>query len=560
MEGVVSAGVLMLRKQLVEAQDMAASAVQTALETSDRLQHALAEEARVKALNSDLVARNALLELQVEKMRRAAHGASSERSRRLIDQLELVYEELEASATEDEIAARAAAAKTTRIESFERKRAPRRVFPDDVPTERVVIASPKSCSCCGSDRLTKLGETVTRTFEKIPARHKVIETVRERFSCRDCETIMQPPAPFHVTPRGMFGPHFLASLVFEKYGMHNPLNRQRDRYAQEGITLSLSTLADNVGAVVSAIRPLFLLLEAHVLAGGRLHADDTTVPRLAKYKTDIARMWTYVRDDTPFAGGAPPAALFYYSRDRKGEHARAHLANWRGVLQADNFAGYNALFKPAGPEAPSIHASCWAHGRRYLFELADIATQMKRKPGKTPLVSPLAAQAVRRIDLIFAVERAINGKTADERLAVRKDVSAPLVKELELWMRETRRTLSRHDAVGKAINYMLNDWAGFTAFLDDGRICLTNNAAERALRAIALGRKAWLFVGSDRGGERAAVMYSLIASAKLNDVDPLAWLTDVLSRIADIPQNRLHELLPWYWKQMRELPAIGLAA
>ena len=435
----------MLRKQLVDAQDMAASAVQTALETSARLQHALAEEARVKAINSDLVARNALLELQVEKMRRAAHGTSSERSKRLIDQLELAYEELEASATEDEIAAQAAA-KTTTIESFERKRARRRAFPDDVPTERVVIASAKSCSCYGSDRLTKLGETVTRTLEKIPARHKVIETVRERFSCRDCETIMHPPAPFYVTPRGMFGAHFLASLVFEKYGMQNLLNRHRNRYAQEGITLSLSTLADNVGAVVSANRPLCMLFEGHVLGAGRLYADDTTVPRLAKNKTDIARMWSYVRDDTPFAGRAPPAALFYYSRDRKGELAQAHLANRRGILHADNFAGYNALFKPAGSEAPSIHASCWAHGRRSLFELADIATQMKRKPGKTPLVSPLAAEAVRSIDLIFAVERAINGKTAHERLAVRKDVAAPLVKELELWLRKTRSTLSRHDA------------------------------------------------------------------------------------------------------------------
>ena len=560
MEGVVSAEILMLRKSLADAQDMAALAVRNALETSERLLYAQAEEARVKAINSELLARNALLELQVEKMRRAAHGPSSERSQRLIDQLELAYEELEASATEDEIAAQAAAAKTTRIESFERKRATRRVFPDHLPTERVVIPSATSCSCCGSDKLTKLGEHVTQTLEKIPARHKIIETVRERFSCRECETIMQPPAPFHVTPRGMFGPHFLASLAFEKFGMHNPLNRQRDRYAQEGIELSLSTLADNIGAVVSAVRPLFMLLEAHVLGAERLHADDTTVPRLAKYKTDIARMWTYVRDDTPFAGGAPPAALFYYSRDRKGEHARAHLANWSGVLQADNFAGYNALFKPGGSGPPSTHASCWAHARRNLFELADIAKQLKRKKSGPVLISPLALEAVRRIDLIFAVEREINGKTAGDRLAVRKDLSVPLVNELERWMREKRSALSRHDAVGKAMNYMLSDWTGFTAFLSDGRICLTNNAAERALRAIALGRKAWLFVGSDRGGERAAVIYSLIASAKLNEVDPLAWLTDVLSRIADIPQNRLHELLPWHWKQLRALPANSLAA
>jgi len=517
-----------------------------------RAAEAEANAARVLAINADLIARNAHLELQNEKMRRVLHGPSSERSRRLIDQMELELEELEATATEDEIAAQQAAAKTTTVEAFTRKRQTRREFPSGLPVERIVIPADKNCPCCGSDNLSKLGESVIRALETVPAKHKIIETVRERFSCRSCQTITQPPAPFHVTPRAMFGPHFLASLAFNKFGLHQPLNSQRDRLESQGIPLSLSTLADQIGAIAAAVKPIFLLLEAHTFGAGRLHGDDTTVPRLAKYKTDIARMWTYVCDDAPFAGGRAPSALFYYSKDRKGEHSREHLAGYRGVLQADNYSGYNALYDPGRPEGAITHAACWAHARRYFFELADIAVQLKRKHGKRVVISPLAIEAVQRIDRIFAIERDINGSPAAERLAVRQTLSAPLVTELGDWMREQRRLLSSKDAVGKKMEYMLNAWPAFTAFLEDGRICLTNNAAERALRAIARGRKAWLFVGSDRGGKRAAMMYTLIATCKLNDVDPLVWLTDVLTRIADISQNRLNELLPWNWKKLRE--------
>jgi transposase len=525
-----------------------------------RAAEAEAEAARVKAINADLTARNAHLELQNEKMRRAMHGPSSERSRRLLDQMELEFEELEATATEDEIAAQQAAAKTTTVKAFTRTRTTRREFPAHLPVERVVIPAAEACPCCGSDKLSKLGEDVTRSLEKIPAQHKIVETVRERFSCRACQAITQPPAPFHVTPRGMFGPHFLASLAFQKYGLHQPLNSQRDRLESEGIALSLSTLADQIGAIAAAVKPVFLLIEAHARSAGRLHGDDTTVPRLAKYKTDIARIWTYLCDDRPFGGERPPAAVFYYSRDRKGEHSRAHLAGYHGILQADNYAGFNALFDPGRSDKPLIHAACWAHARRKLFELADIATQLKRKPGKRVVISPLAVEAVQRIDRIFHIEHGINGKPAAERLAARQTLSAPLVEELGHWMREQRSLLSSNDAVGKAMNYMLNDWQGFTAFLSDGRICLTNNAAERALRAVARGRRAWLFVGSDRGGERAAMMYTLIATCALNDVDPLVWLTDVLARIANLPQTRLHELLPWNWKRLREQQDLAQAA
>jgi hypothetical protein len=297
------------------------------------------------------------------------------------------------------------------------------------------------------------------------------------------------------------------------------------------------------------MQPIFERIEAHVFAAERLHGDDTTVPVLAKGKTDIGRCWTYVRDDRPFAGPAPPAAVFYYSRNRRGEHPQGHLARWAGVLQADAYGGYDALYVAGRTYGQIFQAPCWAHGRRKFFELADIAEATRRKSrGKAAVVSPVAVEAVRRIDALFDIERAANGRPTAERLVVRQTLSAPRVVELETWMRDQRAKLSRHDPVAKALDYMLTRWPAFTRFLDDGRICLTNNAAERALRGIALGRKAWLFCGSDRGGQRAAVMYSLIVTCKLNEVDPQAWLADVLARIAEHPVKALDELLPWNWR------------
>ena len=522
----------------------------------------MAEAARVRAINADLLARNAHLELMNEQMRHDKYGTSSESSRRLLSQMELVFEELEATATADEILAVLAAAKTTTVTAFTRTRTTRRDFAAHLPREPVVIAAPEQCPCCGSDNLSQLPPTITETLERILARHKVVQTVREKVSCRACEKITQPPAPFHVTPRGMFGPNFLANLAFHKFGLHQPLNAQRDRLEAEGIPLILSTLADQIGALSVAVKPLFALIEAHVLAAERLHGDDTTVPRLAKHKTDIARLWNYVRDDRPFGGPAPPTVLYYYSRNRKGEHPRAHLAHYTGILQVDRYAGFNDMFKSGWADKPMTRANYWAHSRRKFFELADIDTQLKRKSKDAKLViSPLAFEAVQRIDLIFDIEREINGRAADVRLAVRRERIAPLVTQLESWwMRAQLKTLSKHDPVAKVMRYMFNDWPGFTAFLDDGRICLTNNASEREMRRICRGRKAWLFVGSDRGGDRAAMMYTLLGTASLNDVDPLAWLTDVLTRNADLPQGQLHELLPWTWKALREAEPMEMAA
>src|SRR3954452_8591419 len=513
-----------------------------------------AELAMARAKASDDEALIAHQRLQIEKLTRQLYGPRSERAVRLLDQMELAFEELESAASEDEIAAERALAKTTNVVAFTRKRPARQPFPEHLPRERVVEPGPASCQCCGSARLRKLGEDITETLEVIPRQWKVIQHVRKKFSCRDCEKISQAPAPFHVIARGWAGPSLLAMILFEKFGQHQPLNRQAERYAKEGVPLSLSTLADQVGAGCAVLEPILRRIEAHVFAAERLHGDDTTVPVLAKAKTDTGRCWVYVRDDRPFGGTVPPAAMFYYSRDRAGEHPQAHLGNYAGIFQADAYGGYNKLYEPDRNPGPILEAACWVHARRPFFIMADVAENARRKAqGKTPApISPLALEAVRRIDALFEIERSINDQSAEQRRAVRQELSAPLVADLERWMREQRAKLSRGNEVAKAMEYMLKRWTAFTHFLDDGRICLSNNAAERALRGIALGRKSWLFVGSDRGGQRAAAMYSIVVTAKMNDVDPQAWLADVLTRIAEHPAHRLDELMPWNWQRLRE--------
>ena len=527
------------------------AALQTALIAErERAARIEAELAIAKAKASEDEALIAHQHLQIAKLTRQLYGARSERRVRLLDQMELAFEELASSASEDEIAAERAVAKTTTVVAFTRKRPARQPFPAHLPRERVVEPAPTACLCCGGARLRKLGEDITETLEVIPRQWKVIQHVREKFTCRDCEKISQAPAPFHVIARGWAGPSLLAMILFEKFGQHQPLNRQAERYTREGVPLSLSTLADQVGACCAVLTPLLRRIEAHVFAAERLHGDDTTVPVLAKGKTDTGRLWTYVRDDRPFDGQGPPAAMFYYSRDRRGEHPQAHLADYAGILQADAFSGYNKLYEVDRKPGPIVAAGCWAHARRPFFALADIAETARRKAqGKTTaVISPLALEAVRRIDALFDIERAINGQSAERRRVVRQESSAPLIADLELWLREQRAKLSHGNDLAKAMDYLLKRWPSFTRFLADGRICLSNNAAERAMRGVALGRRSWLFAGSDRGGQRAAAMYSLITTAKLNGVDPQAWLADVLSRIADHPAHGIDELLPWNWQ------------
>lgn len=486
------------------------------------------------------------LKLVIAKLEHHRYDASSERGRKLLDQAELQLEELETDASEAAAATGANADQVGGVvRSFTRRKPVRGPLPAHLTRERVVVSGPTACPCCGG-ALSKLGETVTETLESVPRQWKVIQTVREKFVCRACETITQPPAPFHPIARGRAGPNLLAMILDAKFGNHQPLNRQSETYGREGIDLDVSTLADWVGACTATLSPLVALIRDHVLAAERIHGDDTTVPVLARGKTITGRLWTYVRDDRPFGGLAPLAAMFYFSRDRRSEHPNRHLARYGGILQADAYAGFGDLYSGARKPVALTEALCWAHGRRNFFKLAQLAK------------APLAIEAVRRIDAIFDVERSIRGLPPEQRRAVRQDKIGPLVADFESWMRDVRRTMSRHADVAKAIDYMLKRWTSFSRFLDDGRICLTNNAAERALRGIALGRKAWLFAGSDRGGERAAAMYSLIVTAKLNEVDPRAWLADVLARIADHPASSLDQLLPWHWSAGHE--ARNLAA
>jgi transposase len=499
-------------------------------------------EARAKLSGAQALI--AHLQLVIAKMKREMFGPRSERSQRLIEQLELQLEELAASAGEDETKAQP---KQVQVQGFTRRQAPRRNFPAELPRRRIVHPAPSACPCCGSSKLSKIGEDITETLDVVPRQWFVTEHVREKFSCRSCEKVTQPPAPFHPIARGFAGPSLLAMILIDKYANHQPLNRQSDKFACEGIELSVSTMADHVGACAATLMPIYELIKAHVFAAERIHGDDTTVPVLAKLKTRTGRIWTYVRDDRPFGGPASPAAVFFYSPDRAGIHPEQHLAGYCGILQADAYAGFKALYAPDRKPGPITEAGCWAHARRKLFELADIASNGRgRKP---TTISPIAFEAVQKFDAIFVLERSLNGLSPGQRVAARRRDIAPLVNELIEWMRRERGQLSRHNEVAKAFDYMLKRIEVFTRFLQDGRICLSNNAAERELRGIALGRKSWLFAGSDRGGERAAVMLTLIHTAKLTGIDPQAWLADVLARIADHKITDLAALLPWNWRR-----------
>jgi transposase len=476
------------------------------------------------------------LRLLLARMRRERYGQSSERGAKLIDQLELQLAELEEGVAEEEAAAEIAAPPPDRAARSGSTRKPaRRPLPQNLPRERIIYPAPCACPNCGGP-VRKLGEDVTESLECEPRRWKVVEHVREKVSCRCCEAISQPPAPSHPIARGRAGPNLLALVLAAKYGQHLPLTRQSAIYAREGVEIDVSTLADWVGAAAASLMPLVEAVQAHVFAAERLHGDDTTVPVLAKEKTRTGRLWVYVRDDRPFAGPAPPAAAFFYSPDREGIHPERHLARFASILQADAYGGFNRLYEPDRQPGPILEAACWAHARRKLYELAVL--------GK----APIAAEAVRRIDRLFAVERDIAGLSAEARLAARRERSAPILADLEPWLRQQQERLSRKSAVGKAIAYTTRRWEALTRFMGDGRICMSNNAAERALRGVAVGRRNWTFAGSDRGGERAAAIYTLIETAKLNGIDPQAWLADVLARIADHPARQVADLLPWNWR------------
>ena len=470
------------------------------------------------------------LQLLLAKLHRMQFGRKSEKLARQIEQLELRLEELESNGSEKE--SNAAEPTPTATSSAPTPAKPaRRALPDHLPREtRVHTPKEEVCPQCQGE-LRKLGEDVAEMLEYVPASFRVIRHVRTKLSCTKCDCIVQAEAPSRPMERGLAGPGLLAHVLVSKYADHLPLYRQSEIYARQGVELERSTMADWVGGCSRLLEPLVDALRRYVMAAGKLHADDTPVPVLfpGNGKTKTGRLWTYVRDDRPAGDDAPPAVWFTYSPDRKGEHPAQHLKKFRGLLQADAYAGFNQLYEHGGIE----HVACWAHVRRHFYDLDQAHA------------SPTAREALQRIGALYRIEEQIRGKPRDERRRVRQEQSKPLLDSLRQWFEATLSKLSRKSDTTAAIRYALTRWQALTRYIEDGHIEIDNSAAERSLRGVALGRKNYLFAGSDRGGERAATMYSLIGSAKLNGLDPEAYLRDVLTRIADHPITRIEELLPW---------------
>jgi len=464
------------------------------------------------------------LQLLILKLKRMQFGTSSERLARHIDQLELQLEDLEIH--------RASRPVPAALESLVPLRKPaRRPLPDALPRETETLAPEETaCPDCGGT-LGKLGEDVSETLEYVPARFKVIRTVRPKLSCNRCDRIVQQPAPHRPIDRGLAGPALLAHVVVSKYADHLPLYRQSDIYEREGVELERSTLTDWVGGVSRTLEPLVDELRRYVLAASKLHGDDTPVPVLApgNGKTKTGRLWTYVRDDRPAGSLDAPAVWFTYSPDRKGEHPANHLASFHGTLQADGYAGFNRLYETGSV----IESACWAHVRRKFHDLFEAHA------------SPVAKEALQRIATLYGIEKEIRGRPPDERLKIRNERARPILESMKEWFNASLSKLSRKSEVTLAIHYALGRWPALLRYCGDGNLEIDNNAAERALRAVALGRKNYLFAGSNAGGERAAAMYSLIGTAKLNGLDPEAYMTHVLARIANHPIRRIEELLPW---------------
>jgi transposase len=492
----------------------------------------------IAALAQDAVnaqAEIAKLRFQLARYRRAEFGRSSEKLERETDQLELAIETLEADQAERLAAASPIVSAAIEV-AVENKKPARRALPDHLPREDKVHVAPCTCPSCGG-ALRRIGEDVTETLDYVPGRFKVIRHIREKLSCRVCDTVVAAPAPDHAIARGRAGAGLLAHIVVSKYDDHLPLYRQAEIFAREGVELETSTLSGWVGATAAALQPLIDALAAEIMSSDTLHVDDTPVPVLAPGagKTKTGRLWVYVRDERPFAGDRPPAALFFYSPDRKGEHPRAHLKDFRGVIHADGYTGFNKLF--AGNRI--AEAACWAHVRRKFFDV-HAATG-----------SPIAKEALDRIGRLYLVEETISGALPDDRQRERQQRSKPIATALRAWADQTAPKLSRKSELAAAFRYMRARWPALVRCCDDGRLALDNNPAERALRCVAIGRKNYLFAGSDAGGRRAAAMYSLIESAKLNDINPQHYLADVLTRIADHPARHVAELLPWNWQPIK---------
>lgn len=467
----------------------------------------------------------ARLTLLLAKLRRALFGQKSEKLTHQIDQLQLELEELQINQGE----------RAQTIESIQapaaRPAPQRRPLPEHLPRD-IQEHFPEAAACpdCGGG-WTRLGEDVSEMLEYVPASFRVIRHVRPRLACRCCERMAQAPAPSRPIARSFAGPGLLSHVMVAKYLDHQPLYRQCQIYDREAVDLSESTVGDWVGATHHLVRPLLEALQRYVFSATKLHTDDTPINVLApgSGKTRQARLWVYTRDDRPSGETAAPAVWFRYSPDRKGIHPQTHLKDYTGILQADAFAGYDKVYA----SGRVIEAGCWAHARR---KFHDIHVRQ---------ATPITTHVLERIAAIYKIESALRGSPPHCRQATRQEQAKPIVTALHAWLREQLPTLSRKSDTADAIGYVMNHWQALTRFLDDGRIEIDNNAAERALRGISLGRKNYLFLGSDAGGERAATMYSLLGTAKLNGINPEAYLRHVLTVIADHPVNRIDELLPW---------------
>jgi transposase len=466
------------------------------------------------------------LKLELSKLKRMQFGRSSEQLDEKIAQLELTLEELEA---------REAALPATVIAALpERVKPVRRPLPESLPRETIVHSSEPLCPECAA-QMRVLGEDVAEMLEYVPSHFKVIRHVRPKLSCPKCQKIVQKEAPSRPIARGLAGPGLLAHVLVSKYCDHLPLYRQSQIYLRDGIDLDRSTLADWVGSASKLLDPLVIAIKDYVFKADKIHGDDTPVPVLCPGRgtTRQGRLWDYVRDDRPAGSTDPPAVWFAYSPDRKGEHPRKHLKDFVGILQADGYAGFDRLYNDQDPNHPIKEAACWAHVRRKFYDI-HVATG-----------SPIASEALTRIGELYGIEAEIRGQSPETRQQVRQVRAGPKLTDLYQWLIATVKKLSKKSDLAGAIHYALARWTALTRYRDDGRVEIDNNAAERALRSVALGRKNYLFAGADCGGDRAAAIYSLVGTAKLNDIDPEAYLRYVLEFIAEHPINRIGELLPW---------------
>ena len=516
----------------------------------------LAQAANLEKLTADLAAASAelaaaraglmsnaieieKLKFQLAKLRRQKYGSSSERIEREIAQLELRLEELEATKAEAEAKAEAAApaTPTTTDTAPAKSKKPRRKFPEKLP-RTTVVHEPQACATPGCDGvLRKVSEDVTEILKYIPGRFEVERHVRPTMSCRKCETMVQAPMPALPIPRGEADASVLAHVAIAKYCDHIPLYRQSEIYARDGIELDRSLLADWNGKSAWLLEPLAQKIGEHVMAGSVIHADDTPVNVLAPGhgKTKTGRFWVYLRDERPHRGSAPPAVVFYYTPDRKGEHCRAHLASFTGDLHADGYSGFSQLYhrdEDAKP-GPITEIACWSHARRLFFDVYETNG------------SPIAKEALERIGVLFDIERPIAGQPPDVRQQVRAQLARPRLNELAAWLDQQLQRIPGRSELAKAIRYARSRWIALNRYLEDGRLEISNNAVENALRCIGIGRKNWLFAGSDSGGRRAGIFYTIIRTCVLNGVEPEAYLRDVLACIGEFPINRISELLPW---------------